>query len=95
MPLELLDLFAVLVDDVWMSPPKFRNELEDVVHFKIVSQIGKDLISSERTISTVVAMLQIGTIFELLFYWKVEDISANCELAIDFLLCKTESGYLA
>jgi len=40
-------------------------------------------------------MLEVGSVFELLFSRKVEQVLADSELAVDLILGKTEVGDVA
>ncbi len=58
-------LLRVRLDGAYISAIR-HTKFEDVVHLNIIPHIREDLLHANRPIAVIVAMLEVGTILELL-----------------------------
>lgn len=68
------------------------TELEHVIHLNIISFTGQHFSGPARTISIVVAVLQIRSVLDLFLSWQGEELFSYSELTIDFFLRQSESS---
>jgi hypothetical protein len=70
------------------------DELENMVALPVVSKTRELLNGTERTIAVVVALFQVGAIFELLLYREIKDLFAEFKLSSNVLLGKPKVRYI-
>lgn len=63
---EILDLIPMLPDQLGMAPFTLGDEFGDVVDLRVVFDAVLDLPETERFVAVVAAILEVGTVLELL-----------------------------
>lgn len=63
---EFLDLWPVLEDEIWVGSTVGRDKFGDVVDFCVVEVARDDLTDASRFVAIVAAVLEVGSILQLL-----------------------------
>jgi hypothetical protein len=87
---ESLNLGILVLNELRVRTLMFRNEFEDVVAFPVVSETWELLNGTKRTVAIVVALLNLSTILQFLFFWQIQYLLAKLELTVNVLFSKAE-----
>jgi hypothetical protein len=87
---EVLDDGTILVDDLRVRPLKLGDEVGDVVDLGVVEDTRVHLPQALGLIPIVLALLQVGTVFEFLLRRQIKHFPAKSELLVYLLLCQAE-----
>lgn len=87
-----LDLGPVLPDHRRVVAVIRRDEFRDVVDLRVVFDARFDLAQSERFVAVVPAVLEVRAVLEFFCLGEVENLFAQAELPVDFVLRQAEVG---
>jgi hypothetical protein len=87
---EIPDLVPMVGDDLGVIARVLLGEFRRVVDLRVVLDAVLDLADPERLVAVVPAILEVGAVFELLLRGELEDLFAQAELPVDFLLREAE-----
>ena len=87
---EILDLLPMFLHHIGMLTPVSLDKLRRVVNLRVVLDAIPDLADAARLVAVVAAVLEVGSVFDLLVCGQVEDLFAEAELAVDFFLGEAE-----
>lgn len=91
---KFFDGGPVLKNEVGVGTLVERNNLGDVVNFCVVKMAGDNFTDSAWFVAVITSVLQVGSVFQLLFRGEIEKFFSDGELIINFLLCEAEVDYV-